>query len=38
VIDRGVLFGTGRPATQSMLSPPLCTTPDKIESAIDTVF
>ncbi|WP_226007042.1 aspartate aminotransferase family protein [Natrinema salinisoli] len=35
--DRGVLFGAGRPATQLMLAPPLCTTADEIETAIDTL-
>lgn len=35
--DRGVLFGAGRPATQLMLAPPLCTTVDEIDAAVETL-
>jgi taurine--2-oxoglutarate transaminase len=35
--DRGVLVGAGRPATQIVLAPPLCTTADEIDAAIETL-
>ncbi|ELY94282.1 class III aminotransferase [Natrialba chahannaoensis JCM 10990] len=35
--DRGVLVGIGRPATQILLSPPLCTTAEEIETVLDAL-
>ncbi|ELY99486.1 aminotransferase family protein [Natrialba asiatica] len=32
--DRGVIVGTGRPATQLLLAPPLCATATEIETAL----
>ncbi|MFC6837945.1 aminotransferase family protein [Halomarina ordinaria] len=36
-MNRGVLVGGGRPTTQIILAPPLCTTADEIEAAIETL-
>ncbi len=35
--DRGVLFGSGRPDTQVLLSPPLCIDHDDIDEAVDAL-
>ncbi|WP_254533869.1 aspartate aminotransferase family protein [Natrinema gelatinilyticum] len=35
--DRGVLVGAGRPATQLILSPPLCATTDEIDTAVQSL-
>ena len=35
--DRGVLFGSGRPDVQAIISPPLCATEEEINQAIDVL-
>ncbi|MGM0590018.1 MAG: aspartate aminotransferase family protein [Halobacteriota archaeon] len=35
--DRGVLFGSGRPDVQCLLSPPLCTDEDDVRYAVDVL-
>ncbi|GAA0516179.1 taurine---2-oxoglutarate transaminase [Halorubrum aquaticum] len=35
--DRGVIFGSGRPDVQVLISPPLCTTRDELERGIDAL-
>ncbi|MFC7157092.1 aspartate aminotransferase family protein [Halomarina halobia] len=35
--NRGVLVGGGRPTTQVILAPPLCTTADEIDTAVETL-
>ena len=35
--DRGVIFGSGRPDVQVLLSPPLCTTRAELERGIDVL-
>lgn len=36
-LDRGVIFGSGRPDTQILLSPPLIVGPEEIDTAIDAL-